>query len=218
MATRQRPKPPTRPTISGLAPADAAPGREHLTIGQFIVEQIKAGVDPVNAAGAAGVLPAEFTAWMRDGARAYNRVTSGADWYKDLTPAEQDAVVFADQVVRARSTHIAALTVIAEQGARGGLQRRRTVTKRVNGQVAEVVETIETTLPDLDMVKWKLERLEPTVYGSKATLNLTVSDLTDTAETADVVSRRMEEIALALADVPAIETTGTEIEPGSSTP
>lgn len=205
MATLRRRPAPTRPTISGQAP-----GRQD-TIGEFIVEQIQAGVDPITAAGTCGILPAEFQAWMREGATAFARLNAGGDWRKDFTPDQQDAALFAEQVVRARSSHIARLSLIAEQGARGGAIRRVTRTKSVGGNQVEVTETVETALPDLDMVRWKLEKLEPAVYGSKATLNVNVTDLTDTDAVADTVGARMREIAARLGtiDTTAVEVTET---------
>lgn len=204
MATLRRRTQPVRPTIGGQAP-----GRSD-TVGEFIVEQIQAGVDPITAAGTCGILPAEFQAWMREGATTYARLGAGADWRKDFTPDQQDAALFAEAVVRARSNHIARLSLIAEQGARGGAVKRTTRTRSVGGQPVEVVETVETALPDLDMVRWKLEKLEPAVYGSKATLNVNVTDLTDTESVADTVGARMREIAKRLG---TIETTATEDTP-----
>lgn len=206
MATKARP---TRPTITSLMPDDQAPGRT-VTVGEFIVEQIKAGVDPINAAGVCGVTPAEFQAWMREGSLVFARLNTGADWTKDFTPDQQDCAVFADSAIRARSTHISRLSVIAESAARGGLTKRTTRTLTRAGAVVEVHETVETTLPDVDMVRWKLEKLEPQVYGSKATLNVTVADLTDTDSVQDVVAARMREVAQQLMASRAIEATSTE--------
>jgi hypothetical protein len=213
MATRTRPAqpaPPIRPTITGLVPSDQTPGRS-ITVGAFIVEQINAGVDPVNAAGAAGVTPAELLSWMREGTMGVSRLNAGADWRKDFTREQQDCVVFADATIRARSAHIARLAVIAEQAARGGLKRRTVRTKRIGGQVVEEHTTEETTLPDLDMVRWKLEKLEPQVYGSKASLSITVQDMTDTDAVADTVGARMREIAERMRAA-AIEATSSETD------
>lgn len=222
MATinRRHPAPPLRPTISAILPGDQVAGRNNVTVGQFIVEQIQAGVDPSNAAGVCGVTPAEFLAWMRDGALAFARLSAGADWRKDFTPAQQDAAVFADQAIRARSAHIGRLSVQAEQLARGGLTKTRTVTKTdQNGTLAERTVQVETVLPDADMIRWKLERLEPGVYGTKGNLNITVTDMTDTDAVGDRVAKRMMEIAAALTPPPddpldgvtrAIEATGSD--------
>ncbi len=211
MATRTRPHP-TRPQLDVLVPSDYVNGRQ-VTVADFIVEQITQGVDPLNAAGVAGVTPAEFQSWMREGVLVLNRVATGAVWETDFSPFQQDACLFADRVVRARSRHISVLSLIAETAARGGQQRRTVRSKTVGGNVVETVETVETMLPDLDMVKWKLERLEPGVYGNKATLNLTVTDLTDTEAVADMLQERMEKIAEALSveyGATAIEASATE--------
>lgn len=206
MALKARP---TRATITAILPEDQTPGRTNVTIGDFIVEQIKAGVDPVNAAGAVGVMPSEFQAWMREGTLTINRVNSGTDWNTAFTAEQQDCALLAERVIRAHSQHISRLTIVSEQLARGGIDTERRVRKSVNGQVVEEVVTTSKTLPDGDMIKWKLEKLEPQVYGPKATLNVTVSDMTDTEAVADVVLKRMNEIAASLR-ARAIEATATD--------
>jgi len=198
MATKTRPAPP-RVGIGTLLPGDDQPGQKRWTIGDYIVEQVKAGVDPINAAGAAGVMPAELTAWTREGALVFARLSGGALWERDFTPEQQDCAWFADALVKAHAQHISRLALVSEQAARGTLPPRvSTRTKSVGGQIVEVVTTSETLMPDLDMVKWKLERLEPGVYGQRATLNVNVTDLTDTDVTEDVIARRMAAVAAAL--------------------
>lgn len=222
MATKQRPQqrkvpaPPLRPTIAALVPNDQAPGR-NVTVGVFIVEQIKAGVDPINAAGVVGVTPAEFMSWMREGTQVFSRLNAGAEWTQDFTPDQQDCAVFASEAIRARSGHIARLSVLAEQAARGGLTktttRRKSLVTPTGSTVVEEWAITETTLPDMEMVRWKLEKLEPGVYGAKATLNVNVTDMTDTDAVTDVVEARMREIAASLsAEYPAIEA-GAPAEP-----
>lgn len=209
MATKARPAP-TRPQLTAILPSDQTPGRS-VTVGDFVIEQIKAGVDPANAAGTVGVTPGEFMAWMREGTLGLGKLNSGVDW-RLFTRDQQDFTLFADKVIRARSAHIARLSITSEQVARGGVERRSSRTKTVNGQVVEIIETVERTLPDGDMLRWKLEKLEPAVYGPKATLNVTVADLTDTSDVADVVERRMREIAASLRarHADAIETNASE--------
>lgn len=216
MATKQRrPAPPLRPSVSAVVPAHYIPGRNGaVTVGEFIVEQIHAGVDPINAAGVVGVMPEEFRAWMREGVLVFSRLNAGAEWAKDFTPEQQDCAVFADATIRAHATHVSRLTVISEQAAQGKLPAKVTKrTKSVSGQIVEETTTSETMLPDLDMVRWKLETLAPDVYGKKASLNITVADLTDTDAVVDVVEARMREVAEALKELiatPAIEATATE--------
>lgn len=207
VAKRRIPAPPRRPTINGPVPGNAAK-----TIGEYIVDQIKAGVDPANAAASAGVTSQEFQAWMREGAVCFARLSSGADWRRDFTPTQQDSTLFAEAVVRARGTHIAFLTIVAEQAARGTLTAKRTTRTRTDlaGNVVERTVIEETVLPDPAMLRWKLERLEPGVYGSRQTINLTVSDLTDTDDVADLMAQRMREIGARL-DGEVIDTVGTEV-------
>lgn len=214
MATKQRPRP-AAPTLR-LTPSAQAPGGRQgpggldQTVGQLIIDQVKAGVDLVNAAGVAGVTAAELTGWIREGTMVRHRLGAGADWTKDFTNDQQDQAIFADEIVRAHSAHIATLSVISEQLARGGLTKTTTRRKTVAGSPVELHETVETMLPDADMVKWKLEKLEPQVYGAKATLNVTVTDMTDSDTVGDTWEKRMREVAATLTAELAIETTATE--------
>jgi hypothetical protein len=196
----------SRPTVTAIVPGDQTPGR-NVTVGDFIVEQIRAGVDPMYAAGTVGVTTQEFQAWMREGTVVFSRLNAGADWSRDFTPEQQDCAVFADSALRAVSQHVARLAIQAEQLARGGLTATdvRTETDAA-GRVLKRTETERKLLPDADMIRWKLERLAPAVYGNKAQLNLTVTDLTDTDDEADVMQKRMMEIAQSL----AIEATGSD--------
>lgn len=213
MATKTRPAP-VRLRVGSIVPSHYVPGRtSQVTVADFIVEQINAGVDPINAAAVVGVDAGEFRAWMREGMLVFAKLNAGADWTKAFTPEQQDAALFAQETIRAHAAHISRLTVVSEQIARGQLPPKvKTVRKSVNGQPTEETVTTETMLPDADMVRWKLEKLAPDIYGQKATLNITVSDLTDTAATVDIVEQRMREVAEALmASLPgAIETTATE--------
>lgn len=205
MATLQR-RPRTAPSRPALG--DQHPGTQS-TVADYIVMQIEQGVDPFNAAGVCGVTAQEFQAWMREGALVFSRLNNGADWSADFTPEQQDCAVFADQVGKAHSRHIALLEALAQSAARGQLAPKVTVrTKTVGGQVVEEHRTTETAMPDMDIVKWKLTKLEPAIYGDKATLSVTVTDLTDTPDVADSVERRMREIAAKL--MGAVEATATE--------
>lgn len=195
----------TRPSVTSIVPSDQTPGRT-VNVGDFIVEQIRAGVDPNYAAGTVGVTAAELMAWMREGTLVFSRLNAGGDWRRDFTPEQQDCAHFADKALRAQSTHIARLAIIAEQVARGGQTKTETRTKRVNGVVVEETTTTTELLPDGDMLQWKLEKLAPTVYGNRATLNLAVTDLTDSDDEAETMARRMREVAAAL----AIEATSSD--------
>lgn len=200
---------PHRAAITAPIPTDWVAGR-NLTVADYIVEQIQSGVDPITAGQVAGVAPPEFLSWMRQGALVAARLDAGSDWTTDFTPDDQDCLLFAQRVNRAHATHIARLAVTAEQLARGGVEKRVVRTKSVAGNTVEVVEAIERTLPDPKMVQWMLEKLEPSVYGQKATLNVTVVDLTDTDSAQDVQRERMLEVARSLGNHKFIDTTATE--------
>lgn len=212
-AFRPTPPRPVRPTISTLLPSDLAAGKPQ-TIGDYIVSQIDAGVHPVTAAAAAGVQSSEYLTWMREGQLVVARLNGGAVWETDFTPDQQDMAIFAERAVKAHGSQVARLTVVSEQIARGGIERRSTRTKHVaatgdSPALVETVETVERTLPDAGMVQWRLEHLEPSVYGKKATLAITVHDQTDSSAVADLVAERMAQI-VARFTPPAIETTATE--------
>jgi hypothetical protein len=182
-----------------------------MSIGDYIVDQIKAGVHPITAAATAGVPSAEYLTWLREGQLVIARLNGGAEWESEFTPAEQDMALFAERAVKAHAEQVARLTIVSEQIARGGIETKSTRTKKdQKGTVLEVVETLERTLPDSGMVQWRLEHLEPSVYGRKATLNVTVQDVTDTTVVRDTVTEKMLLIVERLMPK-AIETTATEV-------
>lgn len=194
---------PERLTINTRLP-DGTP------LGQRIIAQLDAGVDPANAAGAAGISWPEYQAWIREGTVIFNRWANGEDWATAFTAYEQDLMLWAREASKAHARHISVLSVISEQVARGGLSKTSTRTKTVNGAVVEVHETVETTLPDPDMLKWRLERLEPAVYGPRATLHVSVVDLTDTPDVKAKYLSRYEALVAARAarELPAGEPVG----------
>lgn len=205
-----RPAPSPRPDLNSLAPADVAAAAE-TTIGDHIIAQVRQGVDPVTAAATAGVTPQELTAWAREGQLVSARLSAGADWRKDFTAYQQDCYDFAGRLLRAAAITVSRLSMVSEQIARGGRERTNKRTKTQGGVVVEEVVTVETLLPDAEMVKWRLEKLAPQVYGSRATLNITVTDLTDTDDVADNLRARMMEIAAGLRSE-AIEATASDAE------
>lgn len=212
MATKTRPAP-VRVMLSGILPTDQTAGRSDVTVGDYIIEQISAGVHPITAAGAAGVSPPEYMAWIREGQLALTRLNAGASWEQDFTPDQQEYALFAQRAVLSHSQQVAKLTVLSEQVARGGITTKTTRRKLVGGAVVEEVTTEAKTLPDPDMLKWRLEHLEPSVYGKRATLAITVADMTDTDVVRDLVADRMAAI-IERFNPAAIEATATEVEDG----
>lgn len=208
MPRKARPKP-VRPTLTSILPNDQAPGRD-ITVGDYIIEQVRNGVDPINAAATAGITPQELGQWSREGQLTSSRLTAGANWRTDFTPFQQDAYDFAARLLRATATTVARLSLLSEQIARGGATKTSRRTKTTGGRITEVNELVETLLPDADMIRWRLEKLAPGVYGSKATLNVTVVDLTDTDDQADALMARMLAVAEGLAEQRAIDTTATD--------
>lgn len=210
MATKRRPRPATT-HINALMPDTEVAGR-NITIGDFILEQINAGVDTYTAATAAGVTHAEFGAWIRQGTQIKERLLNGAIWETDFTAEEQDVAIFAGAAIRAASAHVSRLAVLAEQLARGGIEQTTTRTEVDNaGQVVKRVTTSSRTLPDAEMLRWKLQVHQPDVYGPKATIRVLVTDTTDTPERASIVEDRLR--AIIERRMAAIETTATEVPP-----
>lgn len=208
MATLARRPAPIRRGLSSMLEQQAA-GRS-VSVADYIIEQIDAGVHPITAAGAAGVAPAEYTTWIREGQQVIARLNAGAVWETDFTPEQQDVALFAERAVTAHSQQVARLTVVSEQIARGGIEKKRVTTRTVAGGVVETTQVVERTLPDPDMVRWRLETLEPAVYGKRATLNLTVTDMTDGEVVADVVAERIGAI-IDRFKAAAIDTTAVEV-------
>lgn len=166
------------------------------TVGDYIVAQLHAGVDPPSAALSAGITPSEYGAWIRQGSLVQARLNNGANWDTDFTPEDQDACLFAAAARRAHGQHVATLIIHAEQLARGGLVKRNTRRKRARndtGEMAIVEELIteETMLPDGDMLRWKIAALVPDVYGKRSNLDITLHDDTDTDVVATLVAERI---------------------------
>jgi hypothetical protein len=204
-----KPRPaPTRPTITGLLPTDAAPSGK--SYGQRIIDQIRAGDDIVNAARSTGVSMAQLGEWTREGAIHYARYLAGADWATEFTAAQQDAVWFHTNLDQAQAQHKSGLAIGLEQHARGGLTKTSKRTKRLAGDVIEETVTTEVLLPDAHVAMWKLERLQPDVYGRRGRIDLMLHDLTDTDDQGDVFEQRLAAIRRQLGHPDAIEATATE--------
>jgi hypothetical protein len=187
------------PTVNTPLPAPDDGQTKTQTIGDYIIEQLTAGVDPLNAALAAGITPTEYAAWIREGALVQARLDTGADWHRDFTPLEQDLAWFAGNARRAHGQHVAKLLVVAEQVARGGLVKRETRRKRQRdpqGQLVTVEEwvTESNAFPDPGMLQWKIAALAPDVYGKRAALDITMHDDTDTTAVQSLVAERIQAV------------------------
>lgn len=206
----KRPNAPTKLTITSPLPgADT-----DKTIGGFIVDQLVAGVDPTNAALAAGVSSTEYRQWMRDGVEGLQRLDNGAVWEKDFTPEQQDIVVWAVEARRAHGRHIASLAARAQQLASGAPLERIIEVRDASNKLVETRTTTETQTPDGPMIRFLLERLAPETYGRDVHLDVTVHDVTDTGTVRTRTEERMNEI-LARYNIIADETEdedGTEDE------
>lgn len=194
-----RPAPDTTITINTPLPnlADNT-GRQH-TIGTYILEQLAAGVEPPTAALAAGITPTIYASWIREASIIQQQLQAGTDWNRDYTPLQQDTHAWAAQARIAHGQHVAKLIVVSEQVARGGLVKRETRRKRARddqGQLQTVEEwvTETTTLPDGEMLRWKIAALAPDVYGRKSAIDITMHDDTDTEAVASLVEERIQAV------------------------
>lgn len=224
MATKKRPK--AKPT-----PRHPAPDRPGLntilhtrtgspiTISAFIVEQIEAGAVPEHAAMAAGLSSAEFRAILREGVSALARYESGADWLTDFTPDEQDAVVFAQAIQCATGQWAVRTATILERMARGGTIRETTRIKR-DGAGNEVERTVtrEADKPDADLIRWRLERMFPALFGTRTQVDVSVVDLTDGEDVREVLIARLTEMAEKYANAPALPAAPIDVNATDSTP
>lgn len=188
---RRRPKSAAPDTLTITSPAPAT----DKTVGDYIVEQLQAGVDPTNAALAAGVTGAEYREWMREGSLVMGRLQAGEDWTKDFTRHEQDLALWARDARLAHGRHVARLIVVSEQIARGGATATKTTTRvDAQGNVVETRTTSESSAPDGQMVRWKLESLAPDQYGRSSKVDVTIHDDTDTEAVGSLLEQRMRAV------------------------
>lgn len=189
---------PTHLTVNTPLPNPDNPSRPQ-SVGDYIIEQLTAGVDPINAALAAGITPNEYAAWIREGSLIQQALDTGSDWNRDFTTHQQDIAIWAGNARRAHGQHVAKLIVVAEQVARGGLVKRETRRKRARdeqGQMQTVEEyvTESNTMPDGEMLRWKIAALAPDIYGRKQAIDITMHDDTDTQAVASLVEERINAV------------------------
>lgn len=182
-----------RPAPKGMALADPDP-TGNTTIADYIVVQVRAGAHPEHAAAAAGVMPGQFRAWMREGATTLNRYFSGEEWH-NFSDNQQDSALFAQATAQAVGRWASNAAIALEQLARGGMELGETKVKVDARGRTETTTTSSRTLPDRAALTWKLERLLPGVYGSRATVDINVADLTDDDDMATMVQAQMLKVA-----------------------
>jgi len=203
MTVREHPR---KPSLN--SPSPHAAHANDATIAQFILRQVEAGSNPYSAAGAAGIDTALLQTWLNEGRVQWTRYqASTADWARDFTPEQQDLALFYEALTMAVDTNRSRGEILLEQHVRGGLSKTTRRRKLVAGQVVEENETIETLLPSLDALRFKLEHQYPDVYGAKATLRLATVDMSDTPDVGRALEEAMTLVARRMA---AIETTSSE--------
>jgi hypothetical protein len=181
---------------------DPCPHTHTGTIQDFILRQIDAGSDVFSAAGACGVDSQLLQTWLTEAQVQWHRaVASTADWARDFTPEQQDLALFHPLVTTAIHQNRSRGAILLEQHVRGGQQKQTTRTRSLHGQVIEETQITETTLPSLEALKFKLERLHRDVFGAEATLRISTADVSDTpamgralTEAMMLVARRMTAI------------------------
>jgi hypothetical protein len=188
------------------------------TVAESIITQIRAGSDAYAAAGTEGIPPPLLRTMLNDGHTQWMRaVASTADWATDFTPAQQDLALFYWEVQRAIATSQSRSSLLLERHIEGGLTKTTTRRKIVAGSVIEEFVTVETLLPSLEALKFKLERLYADVYGPKATLRLSSVDLSDTEEVGRALEEAMEVVARRLQAIDAGEAPGAPPPPVEAT-
>ncbi len=160
----------------GTRPEDGAP----ITVADRILSALRAGAYFEHAAAQAGIPKETAYGWLRTAGRI-KRDTRGkpTSELEGLTPHELRCCEFSDSVAEAESSWEVGALATLERLARGGLQIRKTVTKRgpaitldadgttVPGPILEQTETVETLAPNAQVLEWRLARRFPGRYGQR---------------------------------------------------
>lgn len=140
--------------------------KEKVTAAQRVIEAVRIGAYIESAAAVAGISKRTIYEWLKVGAQAVDLVERQGRTLRSLTQHQRDCMEFSHAVAEAEA--MAEVDDVAELAAigRGGRKITTTTVKRnADGEVLEHVTKTETTLPNPQVLEWRLERRHPEKYG-----------------------------------------------------
>lgn len=143
---------------------------DDITVHDRIVNALRAGSYFEQATAFAGVHKDTGYGWLAIAGRI--RIRTGGDPNPaELTAHERDCLRFSDAVAEADAQWEVQTLLTLERLGRGGIPQVKTVVKRgpspqpdVEGPILEVTTTTEHTLPNVQVLLWRLERRIPKRY------------------------------------------------------
>ena len=118
-----------------------------------------------DAAARCGVNTDTYRGWLRDGNRLRADLLAGRIKARDLKVGDKERILLAETVEQAEVEGRLLMLGLAEQLSRGGIKVTHTTIKEVGGQPTERTVREEQTLPDGQMIRWRLERRYPAEFG-----------------------------------------------------
>lgn len=162
--SRRTGRPKGRPTKLDQVVSHDDQGRP-ITCGDLITQAVRAGNYIETAAAMAGVHKSSIYTWLSDGARVSQALNQGKR-RGEFTRYERLAAGFSDAVVQAQAEATAHDVALTAQLAAGGYQRVvETVKVDGDGKTIEASRRVETAEPDGAMLRWRLERRTPELFG-----------------------------------------------------
>lgn len=142
-----------------------------LTVGDAIVEALRAGNYIEVAASQVGVGKTAVYEWLARGARARRQSIRSGD---PVPPSERIFVGFADAVEEAQAVAEARDVALLASLARGGIVQE-VITETVDAEGHLVNRKVERrrTLPDAKALMWRLERRFTSRWGHQGSLEVT---------------------------------------------
>jgi hypothetical protein len=165
---------------------DGAP----VTVLERAVDTLRVGGYISDAAARCGVTEATMHRWLRTGARLANDLLSGRRTSRDLTDEERDQLRFAQACAEAEAEGKAVLLQLSHRLSVGGIPVETVTIKEVEPTPAvtdaegriirpaipgarETTTKRETTLPDGQMIRWRLAARWPEHYGPRGRMEVT---------------------------------------------
>lgn len=174
---------------------DRRPDGTPITIADRITEYVRTGQFIELAAAAVGVKKDTLYSWLKNAARTRLRAKGRPLNQLDLSTYQKDCIEFSDRVLMAASQWANKANWDLERLGRGGIPvTKTTVTERFkidpndNEHLIERVRVTvnETTLPDKQVLMWRLERRLPNFYGARVEIETTGADATPRLADAEV--------------------------------